>query len=239
MARIVSGCSGERHREDGDWRTTLLVAVPLVARFRPSTGGRKLSGSRWRGMPATLTVRGVIFARPSYSERPFWRDKISTDWWMLDAFDGCCVYDEGTRFDYGPYGLLAFLIAGNAALRLVNDFDELIEQSVPGRVARGTRPRQGTGVGPPDPSLGGDCQCDSWRRGLCAPRRDKPSSGSHSRAGPCHGRRLLVRRDAQWRDGLILRWQATSYSLTSSGGVAPAGWNWAIGSIRAPRSMRP
>jgi hypothetical protein len=46
---------------------------------------------------------------------------------MLDAFDGCCVYDEGTRYDYGDYGLLAFLIAGNAALSLANVSDERIE----------------------------------------------------------------------------------------------------------------
>jgi SAM-dependent methyltransferase len=45
---------------------------------------------------------------------------------MLDAFDGCCVYDESARFDYGGYGILSFLIAGNAALELTNYSDETI-----------------------------------------------------------------------------------------------------------------
>jgi ubiquinone/menaquinone biosynthesis C-methylase UbiE len=74
-------------------------------------------------------------------ERPFWRETISADWWMLDAFDGCCIYDESARFDYGGYGLLAFLIAGNAALALLNDSDEQIEQmcldALPRELARG------------------------------------------------------------------------------------------------------
>ena len=58
----------------------------------------------------------------------FWRDKFSTNWWMLDAFDGCCVYDESSRYDYAGYGILAFLIAGNAALELSHHPGEVIEQ---------------------------------------------------------------------------------------------------------------
>ena len=74
-------------------------------------------------------------------ERPFWRETIPTDWWMLDAFDGSCVYDESARYDYGGYGLLAFLVAGNAALSLTNASDEQIEQmcldALPAELAHG------------------------------------------------------------------------------------------------------
>ena len=118
----------------------VVVALPLSA----------LSTIHWRSEALELAMEkhASYFDRPGHYlratflfKRPFWRDKISTDWWMLDAFDGCCVYDEGTRYDYGPYGLLAFLIPGNAALELTNDSDERIEQmcldALPAELAHG------------------------------------------------------------------------------------------------------
>ena len=118
----------------------VVVALPLSA----------LSTIHWRSEALELAMEkhAGYFDRPGHYLRatflfkhPFWRDKISTDWWMLDAFDGCCVYDEGTRYDYGPYGLLAFLIPGNAALELTNDSDDIIEQmcldALPAELAHG------------------------------------------------------------------------------------------------------
>ena len=105
----------------------VVVALPLTA----------LSSIHWRSESLEIAMDKHVgyFDRPGHYvratllfERPFWREHIATDWWMLDAFDGCCVYDEGTRYDYGDYGLLAFLIAGNAALSLTNVSDERIEQ---------------------------------------------------------------------------------------------------------------
>jgi SAM-dependent methyltransferase len=49
---------------------------------------------------------------------------------MLDAFGGCCVYDESARHDAGEYGVLSWLIAGADALSLGN-FDD---QTVTGKV---------------------------------------------------------------------------------------------------------
>ena len=118
----------------------VVVALPLSA----------LSTIHWRSEALDLAMDKHVgyFDRPGHYlratylfQRPFWREKISADWWMLDAFDGCCVYDEGARYDYGGYGLLAFLIAGNAALALVNDSDERIEQmcldALPAELANG------------------------------------------------------------------------------------------------------
>jgi len=57
------------------------------------------------------------------------------------AFDGCCVYDESARNGYSGYGVLAFLIAGNAALALANVSDQRIEQmcldALPAQLAHG------------------------------------------------------------------------------------------------------
>jgi monoamine oxidase/SAM-dependent methyltransferase len=59
-------------------------------------------------------------------ERPFWRDHVEGNWFMIDGFDGCCCYDEGSRNEIGRYGALGFLIAGNAALALANLPDDRI-----------------------------------------------------------------------------------------------------------------
>ena len=86
----------------------VVVALPLSA----------LSTIHWRSEALELAMDKHVayFDRPGHYlratflfQRPFWRETISADWWMLDAFDGCCVYDESARYDYGGYGLLAFL----------------------------------------------------------------------------------------------------------------------------------
>ncbi|WP_119422092.1 FAD-dependent oxidoreductase [Desertibaculum subflavum] len=135
--RIEIQANGDEERAIADY---VVAALPLSA----------LSSIHWRSEALEFAVDKHVgyFDRPGayiratfLFQHPFWRDKISTNWWMLDAFDGCCVYDEGTRNDYGPYGMLAFLIAGNAALELTNDSDELIAQmcldALPAELAHG------------------------------------------------------------------------------------------------------
>ena len=56
-------------------------------------------------------------------ERPFWRDKLTGSYFMHDAFGGCCLYDESSRYPQGSYGVLGWLVAGNHALALSN-FDD-------------------------------------------------------------------------------------------------------------------
>ncbi|HEY8261754.1 MAG TPA: FAD-dependent oxidoreductase [Methylosinus sp.] len=105
----------------------VVLALPLTA----------LSMIAWRSTLLQETVDRHIayFDRPGHYlratllfERPFWREHIPADWFMLDAFDGCCVYDESARHDFGKVGALAFLIAGNAALSLANVSDARIER---------------------------------------------------------------------------------------------------------------
>ncbi len=60
---------------------------------------------------------------------PFWRDRVSGSWFMLDAFGGCCVYDEGTRHDAGEFGVLSWLIAGTDALSMNGCDDALLART--------------------------------------------------------------------------------------------------------------
>jgi monoamine oxidase len=105
----------------------VIVAVPLTS----------YSLIEWRSEALQQAMAGHVsyFDRPAHYlratllfERPFWREHLPAAWWMLDAFDGCCVYDEGARHDLGKWGALGFLIAGNAAMALANMDDERIEQ---------------------------------------------------------------------------------------------------------------
>ena len=103
----------------------VVLALPLTA----------LSIIDWRSLPLQQAMASHIkyFDRPGHYlratllfERPFWREDVSGAWWMSDSFDGCCIYDEGSRQDLGRWGALGFLIAGNAALGMANMSDEHI-----------------------------------------------------------------------------------------------------------------
>ena len=120
----------------------IILALPLTS----------LSTINWRSesLHRAITQHISNFDRPGHYlratllfERPFWREHLNTAWWMLDAFDGCCVYDEGARLDLGQWGALGFLIAGNAALELANYSDERIERmcldALPSALAEGRR----------------------------------------------------------------------------------------------------
>ena len=116
--------NGSQQKAEADF---IVVALPLTA----------LSTIHWRSNILQRAVDRHIsyFDWPAHYlratllfERPFWREHIDTDWWYLDAFDGCCAYDESARHDHKGWGVLAFLIAGNAALALANLPDERIEQ---------------------------------------------------------------------------------------------------------------
>jgi monoamine oxidase len=64
-------------------------------------------------------------------DRPFWREAMQGDFFMIDAFGGCCLYDESARFENGGHGVLGWLIAGDAALRLGNlDDDVLVKRAI-------------------------------------------------------------------------------------------------------------
>lgn len=92
----------------------------------------------WRGeaLSKAMHAHHVQYDYPAHYLRvsmlfqePFWRDQIDESYFMLDAFGGCCVYDETPRGCDAPFGVLGWLVAGEAALNLSNfDDSTLIEQ---------------------------------------------------------------------------------------------------------------
>ena len=62
-------------------------------------------------------------------KQPFWRHIVAESYFMLDAFGGCCVYDESSRHRGNSHGVLGWLLAGEAALTMSNfNDDALIER---------------------------------------------------------------------------------------------------------------
>jgi hypothetical protein len=59
-------------------------------------------------------------------EQRFWRHLITGPWVMLDAFGGCCVYDETPRDSHGAHGVLGWLLAGADALSCCNSDDQTL-----------------------------------------------------------------------------------------------------------------
>src|SRR5262249_35155836 len=87
--------------------------------------------------PAHYLRMSILF------QEPFWREQVPGSYFMMDAFGGCCVYDEGARHPCEPYGVLGWLLAGNDALALSNhDDDRLIAlalDSLPQPLAHGRK----------------------------------------------------------------------------------------------------
>ena len=57
-------------------------------------------------------------------EEPFWRRHLTDSYFMLDAFGGCCVYDESSRNGSDSHGVLGWLLGGEPALQLSARTDE-------------------------------------------------------------------------------------------------------------------
>lgn len=108
------------------------VAVALPTAWLPKLdwGGDRLKAAIHSHLvhydhPAHYLRISILF------REPFWREAIDESFFMLDSFGGCCVYDEGSRHDVGPYGVLAWLIAGRDAVAASDLSDaELIEQAL-------------------------------------------------------------------------------------------------------------
>jgi monoamine oxidase len=76
-------------------------------------------------------------------EHPFWRETFDESYFILDAFGGCCVYDESSRNPSTPYGCLSWLIAGRNALSMHLLPDVVLTRrvlaSLPGPLAKTAR----------------------------------------------------------------------------------------------------
>jgi monoamine oxidase/SAM-dependent methyltransferase len=78
---------------------------------------------RGRGLARAIEEYRAYYDRPAHYLRvsilfrePFWRDWLEGAFFQLDAFGGCCVYDEGARYGDAGGAVLSWLMAGEEAL---------------------------------------------------------------------------------------------------------------------------
>jgi monoamine oxidase len=133
--RISSVHQGEVRSDEFDY-----VVVALPNNWIPSItwGGPLLAEAMHRhhafyDYPAHYLRVSVLF------EKPFWREQIAESYFMLDAFGGCCVYDESSRNSAGPHGVLGWLLAGDAALSMSNYEDSALIEAVLDSLPRSLR----------------------------------------------------------------------------------------------------
>lgn len=115
-----------RHQGHLETRTFDAVIVALPVCWLPTI--------KWEDchLAKSIHTHYTTYDRPAHYLRitllfpsAFWRQHLPNSYFLLDAFGGCCVYDETSRYDAGGYGILSWLLSGNDAL-VMNNFDDSI-----------------------------------------------------------------------------------------------------------------
>lgn len=118
----------------------VVVALPHDALGRVRFHGEALS--------AAMAAHHADYDHPAHYLRVtvafrehFWRDKLAGSYCMLDAFGGCCLYDESGRNPGSPHAVLGWLIGGDAAKGMSHlTDDELVKaalDALPAELAAG------------------------------------------------------------------------------------------------------
>lgn len=120
----------------------VVLAVPHGALYAIECEGEQLRHN-FAAHIAAYDQPGHYLRVSLLFDRVFWRTELPGAWFMLDAFGGCCVYDESARHQHESCGVLGWLIAGADALMLCNADDgtlaELAVASLPGELAETAR----------------------------------------------------------------------------------------------------
>ncbi len=135
--QVTSRSGKEKTTEEFDF---VITALPQNWLPRIRWEGRKLAKAmrahtKHYDHPAHYLRVTIAF------EKPFWGEWVKGSYFILDAFGGCCVYDESSRDPGNKYGVLSWLIAGEAAATFANfDKSQLVTEvlnSLPGPLQQG------------------------------------------------------------------------------------------------------
>ena len=118
--RVLSHRHGTIASEEYDF---VVVALPNACIPLIEWGGDALDEAMHRhcvhyDYPAHYLRVSVLF------REMFWKEAFQDSYMMLDAFGGCCLYDESSRNGCPSAGVLGWLLAGDAAMIAGNHADE-------------------------------------------------------------------------------------------------------------------
>ncbi len=124
--RTLARNNGRLIQDEFDY---IVVALPNNWLTSISWGDDKLSSAIhehhvYYDYPAHYLRVSILFSEP------FWREQLAGSYFMLDAFGGCCVYDESYRNHASKYGALGWLLAGDAAMSMGNLDDQALIKAV-------------------------------------------------------------------------------------------------------------
>jgi len=127
VLRVLSIRQGKMAAEEYDYVVVALpnACVPLI-----EWGGDALGEAMHRhcaryDYPAHYLRVSVLF------REIFWEKAFQDSYMMLDAFGGCCLYDESSRNGCKTAGVLGWLLAGDEAMIASNHTDEqLIRRAI-------------------------------------------------------------------------------------------------------------
>jgi monoamine oxidase len=119
-SRPIAHSHGIAETEEFDF---VVAALPNSVLSEIEWAGESLSEAMRRhhihyDYPAHYLRISVLF------REVFWREHLKDSYFMLDAFGGCCLYDESSRGGCGEYGVLGWLLAGEAAMTASNRTDD-------------------------------------------------------------------------------------------------------------------
>lgn len=92
----------------------IVLALPVEPLSRLSFAGPELAAAMGRHL-AHHDHPGHYLRISMLFDRPFWRAWLRDSYCMLDAFGGCCLYDETARQPEAAHGILGWLLGGEAA----------------------------------------------------------------------------------------------------------------------------
>ena len=118
--RVLSVRHGKMACEEYDF---VVVALPNACIPLIEWGGDALGEAMHRhcvhyDSPAHYLRISVLF------REIFWEQTFQESYMMLDAFGGCCLYDESSRNGCRSAGMLGWLLAGDEAMVASNHTDE-------------------------------------------------------------------------------------------------------------------
>jgi len=122
--RVLSVRHGKMTWQEYDF---VVVALPNACIPMIEWGGDALGEAMHRHCarydhPAHYLRVSILF------REKFWEQSLQDSYMMLDAFGGCCLYDESSRNGSLSVGVLGWLLAGDAAMIAGNHTDEQLIQ---------------------------------------------------------------------------------------------------------------
>jgi monoamine oxidase len=124
--RVTFDADGGKAQQEFD---SVVLALPHDALGRVRFAGERLSAAMAKHLGDYHHPAHYLRVTIAFREN-FWSEHLHGSYCMLEAFDGCCLYDESSRNPGSRYPVLGWLLGGDAALALSDESDDALIERV-------------------------------------------------------------------------------------------------------------